>query len=516
MTKLDHAHKRSQESLAAQAEALHLFDIIAETDLQGRITYVNRKFEEISQYRAEEILGKTHAVINSGHHPKKFFQELWQTIASGRTWSGEIKNKAKDGSFYWVSTVITPVFDASKRPKSYLAIRRDITQLKNAQETLRTVEKSFSQVLENKKMLAVGLDNQGSILFCNEPFYQLTGYSRNEIIGRNWLQLFLDEKTKIEFEKVFEKTLNGQEESSDFESDILTKSKTAFIIKWLITSYQSTNGNIIGVTLIGQDITEAIKNQRELEALRLAEEKSRSDVMAFVSHEIRSPLMSLRAGIDMMRLQIEENDLDPKQITELLSRMDYQISRMDRVSRDLLRSTVFNSRSLEIHPREHSLAKLMEAVVSGIDQGELKARRLQLIVEFDFNQDAVVNWDFDRMEQAINNLLGNAIKYSKESGGHIWFRVRHLETPEVEIEIEDEGIGIPQTHQNQIFKMFSRAENALEKGERGYGLGLKITKDIIDQHCGTIHVFSREGEGSRFTVKIKLNPPFGEGTTPPN
>lgn len=184
--------------------------IIAYTDVKGIITDVNENFCKISQYTKQELIGKTHRIINSHHHSKEFFLDLWKTIAEGKVWRGEIKNVAKDGSFYWVDTTIVPFMDDKGVPFQYLAIRFDITSRKNADEkVIKTLEEK-TNIIESIADAFFTMDHNFIVSYWNKAAEEMLNVKREAVIGKNYWDVFPDSVRLPSFSKYLEALETGE------------------------------------------------------------------------------------------------------------------------------------------------------------------------------------------------------------------------------------------------------------------------------------------------------------------
>ena len=276
--------KRVQTELKGQVGALNAAALVSETNIQGEITYVNDEFCRVAKYERDELMGKNHRILKSGHQPQELFDDLWATISSGRVWYGVIKNRAKDGAFYWVKSTITPVLDEQGKPVKYIGVRfevtRQIEQQNKIQESLEELRAQEEEIRQNAEELEASREEvarmnveyegrltaidrssavaefnmDGGFLDANDNFLEMTGYAWSELEGRRHAMLLPEGEADTQSYRIFwEKLRKGIFERGEFKR--VNKSGETF---WLLGSYNpilDRNGKPYKVLKIAQDIT---------------------------------------------------------------------------------------------------------------------------------------------------------------------------------------------------------------------------------------------------------------------
>lgn len=471
--------------------ALNESSIIAITDSRGVIISVNDNFCKISKYSKEELIGHTHKIINSGFHPKQFFRDLWTTISSGKTWRGEIKNVTKDGEYYWVYTTITPFLDKNGKPFQYLAIRFDITEKKIAEEALIYSLNEKKTILESIDDAFFAVDRNWLITYWNNRAEKILGRAKAESIGNNLWSIFKESASSESYKK-YHDSFNSSH-ATHFEDYNRT------LNKWYeVSAYPSGNG----LSVYLKDVTERKAFENDLKELNESLKKQAKELsvsnneleqFAYVaSHDLQEPLRMVTGFLS----QLEKKyggiiDARGKKY------IDFAVDgarRMRQIILDLLEfsrvgRTDDDKEEVDLNELIHEARILFSKQIEE-KKASVEAEQLPSVYSYKAP-----------LRQVFQNLIGNALKYSRENVPAV-IKITHKElTDHWQFTIADNGIGIDEEYFERIFIIFQRLHNKDEFS--GTGMGLAITKKIVENMAGKIWVESADGLGSSFHFTIK-------------
>jgi PAS domain S-box-containing protein len=525
--------ERALRELADQKLALDQHAIVAITDVQGTITYVNDKFCAISKYSREELIGHNHRILNSGHHSKEFFQQMYHAIANGKTWHDEIKNRAKDGSIYWVDTTVVPFVGVNGKPRQYVAIRADITERKLVEEALKdslaTSETAFKELADQKFALdqhaiVAITDVQGTITYVNDKFCAISKYPREELIGQNHRLLNSGHHPQEFFREMYRTIANGKVWHDEIKNR--AKDGSIYWVDTTIVPFVGAEGKPRQYVAIRADITErklagealalqASELSRQAERRKADEQEIRNlndelehrviertsqleaankELEAFtysVSHDLRAPLRHI-AGFSKM-LAEESGVSLPSEAQHYLQRIQDGTRRMGTLVDDLLNLARIGRHELRVQVT--GLDSVVKDVIADLAP-DLEGRK----IEWKIGKLPYVEGDPALLKVVFQNLLSNAVKYTRPRANAIIEVSVDQVAGEQVVCVRDNGVGFNMNYADKLFGVFQRLHRA--EDFEGTGVGLATAQRIVQKHGGHIWAQAELDKGAAFYLKF--------------
>lgn len=490
------------EKITDYKYALDESSIVAITDQKGVIKYVNDNFCNISKYSAEELIGQDHRIINSGYHSKEFIKELWTTIANGKVWKGELKNKAKDGTAYWVDTTIVPFLNTDKKPYQYVAIRSDITDRKKEEEDLKNTLKEISDykyALDESAIVAI-TDQKGIITHVNNNFCKISKYSTKELIGQDHRIINSGHHSKEFIKELWTTIANGKVWKGELKNK--AKDGTDYWVDTTIVPFLNTDKKPYQYVAIRSDITERKKgedlikksNQKAIEHAHILELKNAQlvDFSNIVSHNLRAPLINISMLVDYI-----EQCQDEIERKEVLVKIKPVINHLMEVFNELVESIQIKQ-DTEIKADWIILKDCLDKVLRGF---ETQIKEYEADIQLDLNNAPIIYFPQKYIESILTNLISNSLKYkSPKRKPIITIKTKKEVNNVVVLSVTDNGLGIDLVlHKDQIFKI----RKTFHKHPDAKGFGLFMTKTQVEAMNGKIWADSQPEKGSTFFIEFK-------------
>jgi two-component system cell cycle sensor histidine kinase/response regulator CckA len=486
----DEALQRSLKELADIKFALDESAIVAITDQRGIINYVNDKFCEISKYSREELLGQDHRIINSTYHPKEFIRDLWTTIASGQVWRGEIKNRAKDGSYYWVDTTIVPFLNAEGKPYQYVAIRSDITERKRGEQRIS----EQAALLDESPDAILVRDLEHNILFWNKGAERIYGWTAEEAVGRNAMDLLLRQPSP-QFEEARQAVIKNGEWSGELYHVRRDGGEINVESRWkLVRDEQGTPSSIL---IVNTDITE--KKRIEAQFLRAQRMESIGTLAGGIAHDLNNVLSPILMAIDMLKLKA--TDESSKKWLDVLRANAERGGNMVHQVLSFARGVA--GERLALQPK-HLIKEIVKILRETLPKSIEIAHHLP-------DDLWIISADATQIHQVLMNLCVNA-RDAMPEGGLLSIKAEdavvdenyarmHIEAKPgrfVLITVSDTGPGMSPEIQSRIFEPFFTTKEM----SKGTGLGLSTALTIVKSHGGFLNVYSEVYKGTQFAIYL--------------
>jgi PAS domain S-box-containing protein len=461
---------------------------------EGIVRSWNAGAERFKGYRAEEIIGQSFTRF----YPADSLAAGWpqhelKVAAEEGRFEDEGWRIRKDGGHFWANIVITALHDSQGELRGFLKITRDLTDRNAAEEYLRQSEERFRLLVDGVQDYAIYmLDVDGRVVSWNAGAARMKGYRADEIIGHHFSQFYPSEAVAA---GIPQRNLELARRHGRFEEEgwRARKDRSLFWANVILTSLHDSDGNHIGFAKITRDLTD----RRKIAELEVAD-RQKNEFLAMLAHELRNPLAPIRSGLQLLKME----GVDDQTVDETTDMMERQVAHLVQLVDDLLDVSRIVTGKISLRKETIALSEIIQAAAEEV-QPILDARGHELMVTLS-QKPICVEGDLVRLAQVLTNLLTNAAKYSP-TPSQIWLSAER-DNGHALLRVRDEGSGIAPDALPQIFNLFVQEEASLARSEGGLGLGLTLSKRLVELHGGVISAKSQgRGQGSEFTVRLPIS-----------
>lgn len=473
-------------------------DIIFKANREGRFTFVNDVAERITGYPKEELLNMGYSeLIREDYRERAAEFYTNQVLSNTPTTYYEFPIVTKRGKEIWIGQSVQ-ARQVNNVTVELTALAMDISEKKNAEQNLKVQEEKYRNIIANMNLGLLEVDLNDVIQYANQSFCNISGYSLDDLVGHKASNLLINESER---HLITQKNEDRTKGISDMYT-VPVRNKKGELRWWVISGAPryNDNGDLVGSVGIHLDITEQKRLEEELKKAKFkAEDSSRAkeSFLATMSHEIRTPLNAIVGITDLINLNAEANT---KENLEILS---FSAKNLLALITDILDISKIDAGKIELAKNSFNLKKLLSGIQQMFRQ-TCEEKQIELILDIGNNVPEFIKGDELRLSQILNNLIGNAVKFTSKGSVSIQvssgMQVNNF--TQLKFQISDTGIGIAKEKLKNIFEAFQQADKNISQKYGGTGLGLAITKKLIELQGGKINVTSKLHKGSVFSFEF--------------
>ena len=465
--------------------------LVVKIDVDGNITYINDNFCKVSHCDKQQNPIRREDLIKIDD---KILTDIRNTLKNGQVWRGQLLNVMIGDKRFFIDTTIMPIYDELLHIKEYIAIGQDITQQLQAKEKLKAKNRFIQAIFDNQESILISTSTTSGLIAVNKKFFEYFDFDNYEDFKSKHsciCELFIREAGYINaVDNPDWMELIASNPDKDYKVKMQTRhGERTFRIKINLIENEYII-NLDDITSLENAIEEAHQSER-----------SKSAFLASMSHEIRTPLNGIIGFADLLKKELH----DPKaqKYADIIHKSSQMLL---HIVNDILDYSKIESGEMHLHRESCNLKEELEsAALTFASLAENKHIDYHILI--DPSIPTYLLCDVQRIKQIINNLLGNAVKFTPEHGS-IKFEVTMQKEQKKRVvllfSVEDSGIGISKEKQKQIFKPFAQADDSIDKKYGGTGLGLAISAQFLSLMGSRMQLQSKEGVGSRFYFTLEL------------